>query len=317
MNKGLRIALNLLVFILIIGFVWYMVASLGKNEPLFGSVNSSGEQSPYKKISSIKTESNIISFDLYSEKIYIAVNQAVMIYGKEGVLLLKIPVGKEIRDIKVEDGRIYLLYPAEIEVFTSAGEKLTAWKARRNNADYCSMALSSEYVFVTDAKNKHICKYTKDGDFMAVILSPNGFVIPGYSFDIINFRDTIYCCNSGRHKIECYTLEGEYITSFGQPGNEAGSFAGCCNPAYLVATEQGDFLTSEKGNPRISCFSRDGKFHAILLGSKALGGGTKAYRLKVQDEKIYVAGKNTLSVYVFDPRHANSCANCPLACPLR
>jgi hypothetical protein len=29
-----------------------------------------------------------------------------------------------------------------------------------------------------------------------------------------------------------------------------------------------------------------------------LGGGTKAYSVKVQDNRIYVAGKNTLSVFV-------------------
>jgi hypothetical protein len=242
-----------------------------------------------------------------------------MIYGKDGALLLKIPVGKEIRDIKVEDERIYLLYPAEIEVFTLKGEKVAGWKARRNNSDYCSMALSSDYIFVTDAENKNICKYTKEGDFMAIILSPNGFIIPSYAFDIINIHDTIYCSNSGRHQIESYTLHGEYIASFGKSGSEAGSFAGCCNPVFLAATQCGDILASEKGNPRISCFSRDGKFRTILFDAKTLGGGTNAYRMKVKEDKIFVAGKNTLSEFVFDPQLAtqSACVGCPSNCPLR
>jgi len=319
MHKRLRILLNLLVFVLIIGFVLYIVGSLGKNDSFFGSINLAGEPSPYKKINTIKVKSEIIRFDLSEDNIFIAVNHSVMIYNKTGTLVKQFPVEQEIRDIKVEDDRIYLLYPAEIEVFTIEGEMIDGWKARRINSDYCSMALTSEYVFVTDAGNRQICKYTKDGDYLSVILSPDGFIIPSYSFDILNIGDTIYCVNSGRHLIERYTLEGEFIASFGKSGSEAGSFAGCCNPSFLASTTNGDLLTSEKGNPRISCFSRDGQFKALLLGGKALGGGVKAYSLKVQDDRIYVAGKNALSVFVYDPQLAaqSACAGCPSDCPLR
>ena len=317
MRKIIRISINIIIFVLIIGFVLYMVSSLGKNEPLFGSFNIGSEQSSYKKVSSIKTKSEIIRFDLSEERIFIAVNHAVLIYNKEGTLLKQFQVEQEIRDIKVEGDRLFLLYPASIEVFTVEGEKINGWTARRINSDYCSMALSSEYVFVTDAGNKNICKYTKEGDYMAVILSPDGFIIPSYAFDIINIRDTIYCSNSGRHRIESYSLEGEYLTSFGKSGNEAGSFAGCCNPVFLAVTQNGYILTSEKGSPRISCFSLDGSFNSMLMGSKTLGGGVKAYSLKVQGDKIYVAGKNALSAFVYDPQLAtqSTCAGCPADCP--
>ena len=319
MNKGIRITINVVIFTLIIGFAWYMVFTLGKGDTFFGNTIVNGEPSPYKKISAVKTKSEIIRFDLLDEKIYIATKQAIMIYDKAGTLIKQFPVSHEIRDIKVETGRIYLLYPTEIEVFTTDGDRITGWKARRDNSDYCSFVLASDYIFVTDAGNKHICKYTKAGEFMAIILSPDGFIIPSYAFDIIHINDTIYCSNSGRHQIECYTLEGEFIASFGKSGNEAGRFAGCCNPVYLAATPNGEILTSEKGNPRISCFSHRGTFKTVLLGSKALGGGTKAYDIKVQDDKVYVAGKNVLSVYVYDPQLAaqSACAGCPSDCPLR
>jgi len=322
MHKTLRVILNLLIFALIIGFVWYIANSLGKNESVWGGEAAYGQLegvSPYKKINTIQVKSDIINFDLSDEHIYIAVNHAVMIYSKAGILVKQISVGKEIRDIKVEDDQIYLLYPSEIEVFTLEGEKLTGWLAYRNSSDYCSMALSSEYIFVTDAENKNICRYTKEGEYLGVIISPNSFIIPSYAFDIINIQDTIYCVNSGRHRIESYTLEGKYIGSFGKSGGEAGSFAGCCNPVYIAATQYGDIITSEKGNPRISCYSRDGKFRTVLLDSKMLGGGTNAYSVKVQDDKIFVAGKNTLTEFVFDHRLAaqSSCAGCLVECPLR
>jgi hypothetical protein len=279
-----------------------MANSLGKNNSFFGGEAVDGQPegiSPYKKVKSFKAKSEIITFDLLGDKIYMAVNQAVLIYDMEGTLVKQIPAsGKEIRDIKVEDERIYLLYPSEIEVFTLEGERFAGWSARRNSSDYCSIVLSSEYIFVTDAGNKNICRYTREGDFLDFILSPNSFIIPSYAFDIINIQDTLYCSNSGRNRVERYTLEGKYLGSFGKAGSEAGSFAGCCNPTFLAATQYGDIITSEKGSPRISCYDREGTFKDILLGSRMLGGGTKAYSVKVQDDRIYVAGKNTLTVFV-------------------
>ena len=322
MHKGLRIVLNLLLLGVIIGFVWYTGATLRKGDALGGNSAETGQKegvSPYKKVHTIKTKSGIISFDLADDFIYIAVNHAIMIYDRVGALVRQYPIGKEIRDIQVEGDRIYVLYPDEIEVLSLEGERITGWKARRINSDYCAMALSSEYIFVTDAGNKRICKYTLEGEFVAVILSPEGFIIPSYAFDIINLRDTIYCSNSGRHRIERYTIEGEYIDAFGKSGNEAGRFAGCCNPVYLAATSNGDILTSEKGNPRIGCFSRDGAFKAMLLGSKVLGGGTVAYRVKVKGDRLFIAGKNVLSEYIYDAQLAaqSACAGCPADCPLR
>ena len=316
MNKGIRITMNILIFAVVIGFVWYMVSSLRKNEPIFGSIKMTGEQSVYKKVSSIKTKSEIVRFDLSDDKIFIALNHAVVVYSKAGTLVKQFPIEQEIRDIKVEDGRIYLLFPAAMAVYSVEGEEITGWKARRNNSDYCAMALTSDYVFVTDAGNKNICKYTKEGEYVAVILSPEGFIIPSFAFDILNIRDTIYCSNSGRHRIESYTLDGEFIAAFGKSGSEPGSFAGCCNPVYLAMTPNGDILTSEKGNPRISCFNRNGTFNAVLLYSKALSGGVKACSIKAVDGKLYVAGKNTLSVFVYDPQLAaqSACAGCPAEC---
>jgi len=131
----------------------------------------------------------------------------------------------------------------------------------------------------------------------------------------MSINDTIYCSNSGRHRIESYTTDGEFIASFGKSGSQAGAFAGCCNPVYLSESTDGHILTSEKGNPRISSYGRDGKFRAILLDSEMLGGGTEAYRMKICGENIYVAGKKTISVYNFDPNESqNPCNGCNKKC---
>ena len=155
---------------------------------------------------------------------------------------------------------------------------------------------------------------------MRFIKSPEGFVIPSYSFGIISINDTIYCSNSGKHRVESYTLDGEFITSFGAAGTQAEAFSGCCNPVYLEKGFDGNILTSEKGNPRISYYGKNGKFRAILFDSNMLGGGADAYKIKVSGENIYIANGKTISGYYKDGTcpsaiTGKSCAECEAVCP--
>lgn len=321
MNKTLKIILNIFVFVLIAGFGYYMVHSIMSDKAIFSGGGNAEDTlvSPYKKTNSFTAASEILCFDIYENMIYVALSGKISVFNLSGKHQRDFAIKKNVRDIVIEESAIYLLYATGIEVFTTEGEKIAGWDACSDNSDYCAFTVTDDYVFVTDAENKLITQFDKQGQLVRFIKSPRGFVIPSYSFDIININDTIFCSNSGRHKIESYTLDGKYIASFGATGTQAGAFAGCCNPVYLAATPWGDILTSEKGNPRISCYGRDGKFRTILLNSKMLGGGTQAYRAKMKDDKIYIAARKSLSVFVFDPELAagSACAGCPLNCPLR
>ncbi len=322
MKKSIKIAINILVLLLIGGFVWYMIRSVGKDESQtkqLETVEKDDFISPYELVSSIEIKSPIRSFEWYEEQLFVSAKDSVLIFDLLGNKRKSFPVNIENRDIEIEDDIVYVLYPTKIETYSLSGEKMKEWEACSDNSDYCSMALSAEFVFVTDAENKNICQYTKKGDFIRFIKSPNGFIIPSYSFDIVNINDTLYCANSGRHLIESYTLNGEYITAWGKSGEEAGAFAGCCNPAYLARTSQGSILTSEKGNPRISCYDKNGKFRTMLLNDKLLGGGSSAYQIKTDYDYIFTAGNKQISIFRFNPnltKHS-SCAGCTVDCPLR
>ncbi|KAA6311261.1 hypothetical protein EZS27_037575 [termite gut metagenome] len=110
------------------------------------------------------------------------------------------------------------------------------------------------------------------------------------------------------------------LGSFGKPGGAPGLFTGCCNPVYISQTSNGDVITSEKGDPRINCYGSDGSFRSLLLDSKSLGGGNTAYDVKVWKDKLFVAGKNKVSIYRYDTAlaaHAGACGGCDIDCPLR
>ncbi|MDL2265491.1 hypothetical protein LJC57_05450 [Parabacteroides sp. OttesenSCG-928-G07] len=275
--------------------------------------------SPYKLVSSFSVPDKIDSFEICEDKLVVAASNTIYIYDKSGSLLNNFAVGSDVRDVAVANNQIYLLYPTRIETYDLDGEWIREWEACSSESDYCQLAVTPDFVFVTDAANKNICKYTTEGNFVRFIQSPNGFIIPSYSFGIAYQDGVIYCSNSGRHQIESYTPEGEYIAAFGQAGGASGLFCGCCNPVHLSFTSTGEIITSEKGNPRISCYGQDGQFRSVLLDSKALGGGNMAYDVKVEKDRIFIAGKNLVSTFQYDRvlAAATSCSGCAVDCPLR
>lgn len=275
--------------------------------------------SPYRRTVSFDVPDGIEGFEIYGDKLVVAAANSVYVYDRSGALLNSFPIGSRLRDIAVDRDLIYLLFPARIEVYDPDGEWVRDWEACSEEADYCSFTVASGSVFVTDAAAKNICKYTAGGDFVKFIQSPNGFVIPSYSFGITSVGGAIYCSNPGRHQVESYSLDGEYLGAFGQAGGTAGLFCGCCNPVHLSYTSAGEIITSEKGNPRISCYGKDGQFRNVLLDTKALGGGHTAYDVKVQGDHIFIAGKNKLSTFRYDKTLASqtACARCGVSCPLR
>ena len=316
-RKAQRWGLNAAVFLIIGGFVWYMAASIHQEElPNDGTVRESEPfSSPYRQVASFELPEEIIRFELYRNRLFVSAGQSVYIFDINGKQLTHFPVGPDVRDITVGGEEIYLLYPTRIAVYSMDGKPTRHWEACSELSDYCSFTIAGDAVFVTDAENKNICKYTMEGYFVKFIQSPRNFIIPSYTFDIDCWNDTLYCVNSGRHSVETYTLNGDFIAAFGRPGSGAGFFTGCCNPAYISFTPTGALITSEKGTPRISCYTGDGRFRSVLLNNKALGGGNKAYQVKPYQDQLLVAGKNRIITFQYDQKAAvSACPGCAAGC---
>jgi len=326
MNKLLKITLNSLIFILIAGFGYYMIYSIQSEKKTIQPNRENEENmfiSPYKKINSFDAVSDILCFEVgvFQNWILVVLADRISFFEHSGKHLYDFQIEEGVRDVAVYDLMIYLLYPTKIVPYALKGCRGKEWEACSNNSDYCAITASKEYIFVTDAENKHIVQYDKQGKLVRFIKSREGFVIPSYSFDIINVNDTIYCSNSGRHKVESYTVNGKFIASFGKAGTQVGAFSGCCNPVYLAKNTDETILTSEKGNPRISCYEKNGDFREILFDNKILGDETNAYKVRIFDENIYIASGKTISVYGKDaanyvvtacPTNVKSCAECPM-----
>ena len=275
--------------------------------------------SPYRKIAAFKPQGTVSAIEMLDNSVIVASEHTVATYNLAGEHMTEFRAEELIRDIAVYDKKIYLLHPTKISAYSTDGQQLSSWEACSPESDYCQMTVFDGGVFVTDAANKNICKYTTDGAFSRFINSPSGFIVPSYSFGITNIDGVVYCSNPGRHQVESYTSEGNFIASFGSAGTDSGSFSGCCNPVHLTSTASGDIITSEKGISRISCYGRDGKFHATLLDQDALGVGYAAREVRLVGEKMVVAGEDNISIFQYDQQfaEATACGSCDKVCPLK
>ena len=275
--------------------------------------------SPYRRTFGFVVPDEITALELIGNQIVVGTANNIYRYGIDGELQGNFSVRSGLRDVAVYNDKFYLLFPSRIEVYDKQGEAIQEWEACSDDADYCQLTVLKEGIFVTDAAAKNICQYKLDGTLARFIKSPNGFVVPSYSFGITNINGHVFCSNPGRHIVEQYTVNGEYVASFGKSGMGAGEFSGCCNPVQIIATEKGELLTSEKGLPRISCYGSDGTFHSILLDDKALGGGHSAYDMRILGDKLIVAGGNKISVFQYDARRSAQtlCGSCTIECPMK
>jgi hypothetical protein len=293
------------------------IATVNKGK---SSDDDDGFVSAYRQITSFGVQGAIEAFDEYDGKLYAVVENGIAVVDYDGKLLSRFVVEEgTTRDMAVASDGIYLLRPASIQVYSHAGELLREWSACSPLSDYCSFTLAEDFVFVTDKDNKNLCKYTREGVFVKFISSPDRFIIPSLTYGVVYANNRIYCSNSGRHQVEIYSLDGEYQGAFGSAGGAQGYFCGCCNPVHLTLTPTGEIITSEKGNPRISCYGADGRFRSMLLDSRALGGGNVAFEAKVANDKLFVASKDKIAVFAYAPQMAvtDACAGCGINCGLK
>ncbi len=286
----------------------------------FDLIGEDGEfVSPYRRTFGFVVPDAVTAFDIDGGSIYLATPNNIYVYGMSGELQTNFSVPSDLRDIAIYNEQIYVLYPARIEVYGRDGDMKKSWEACSENSDYCSFAVCKEGVFVTDASNKNICKYNIDGTLSKFINSPNGFIVPSYCFAIAIVDGKVFCSNPGRHLVEQYSFDGDFIASFGKSGAGKGEFSGCCNPAIITSANGGEILTSEKGIPRVCCYDQSGKFRSVLLDSKALGGGHAAYDVRIMKDKLIVVGGDRVSIFQYNKNKSQetACGQCDKDCPLK
>jgi streptogramin lyase len=101
------------------------------------------------------------------------------------------------------------------------------------------------------------------------------------------------------HRIQKFTLDGQFITTWGSEGDGPGNFFG---PTMIAIDGSGNAYVSEQGNDRVQKFSAQGEF-LLEWGSEGTGNGQfkDPFGLVIDDDgNIYVADSGNHRIQKFD-----------------
>lgn len=210
--------------------------------------------------------------------LYIAGDMVIVVFAPNGQKLREIALVSEPTALAVgEDGSVYIGLTDRIEVYSSAGEKLSAWAPLRSGL-LTAIAVAGEDVFAADALNKVVRHYDKQGNPLGVIGAKDeahnipGIVVPSPYFDLLIAPDGLLrVVNPGRHRIEAYTFDGHLEWWWGKPSVGLDGFSGCCNPIALAMLPDGGFVTCEKGLVRVKVHDEEGSLTGVVAGPDQLG----------------------------------------------
>src|SRR5829696_3106765 len=126
-------------------------------------------------------------------------------------------------------------------------------------------------VYVADADNDRIQKFTASGDFLTKwgsLGSGDGqFNLP--ELIATDAAGNVYVADSQNDRIQKFTASGVFLTKWGSLGSGDGQLNG---PAGVATDPAGDIYVSEAGNDRIQKFTASGLF-LLKFGSAGSGDG--------------------------------------------
>ncbi|MHB1034795.1 MAG: NHL repeat-containing protein [Pirellulales bacterium] len=217
------------------------------------------------------------------DQIYVAGDKAIRVFDKDGARRSEIATGESPRCLavagpqQVGPGSLYVGFKDHVEVYDPAGARKARWEGLGPKAVLTSIAVSEEDVYAADFGNRIVLRYSGAGKLLGRIGQKDearkvpGFLIPSPYFDIAMGADGLLrVANTGCHRIEAYTPEGDLEFSWGKPSVRIDGFCGCCNPTHFAILPNGSFVTTEKGIPRVKVLDADGKLVCVVAGPKEL-----------------------------------------------
>ena len=243
------------------------------------------------------------------DNIYVAGDNTILIMKHDGELMTAVPTAETALCLDVDNnGDIYLAMNDHIEVFDRSGSEKAQWEQVGRDAMLTSIDVTDKFVFVADAGNRIVRKYDKRGNEVLRIAGKDerrdipGCIVPSRFFDVTVDPDGfIWVVNPGRHSLDNYTPEGDLRTSWGEYSMEIDGFCGCCNPGHITILDNGKFITSEKGIPRIKVYDRLGNLEAVVAGPDQFLEGTEGLDLTKDSEgRIIVLDPKRMMVRIFE-----------------
>lgn len=210
-------------------------------------------------------------------KIYVAGAGAVAVFDDNDAEVTRFAIDGTAKCLAVSpDGTLFVGFRNHVEVLDEVGTVEATWAELGPRAYVTSIALLNDDVYVADAGNRVVLRYSRDGEILGRIgeIDPDedipGIEVPSPYLDLaVNPDGDLWVVNPGRLGLERYRPDGSLVTSWYKPTLKLEGFSGCCNPTHIAFSDDGRLFTAEKGLVRIKAYDvTSGEFEELVAGSK-------------------------------------------------
>ena len=202
------------------------------------------------------------------DRIYIAADQGVLTFDGDGRLLSQTQLDRPTRCVATrENGDLLVGLAHHVEVFDTSLARKATWPSFGNESLITGLAVAGDEVFVADAANGLVWRCDSEGNMLDRIRrSAAGFASPAEFFSLSAADGKLHVANPLRHRIETYSTDGEFVSSWGKHSRDLAGFSGCCNPVSFAVLRDGCFVTAERGQPRVKLYDASGELVSLLAG---------------------------------------------------
>jgi len=241
-------------------------------------------------------------------RLFVAGDGGVRVFDAAGKPVLQFKTGGEPHCIALgKTGTVYVGMKDHVEVYDVSLKRAAAWKGLGERAYVTSLAVGKADVFVADAGNRVLLRYDTSGKLLKRIGEEDaakhapGLVVPSPYFDVaLGPEGMLWLTNPGRRRVECYTYDGAFRFAWGKFSMKVEGFCGCCNPTHLAIDAGGNFITSEKGLPRVKVHDDEGNFKSVVAAPADFADGTVGLDLAVDAKgRILVLDPKRREVRIF------------------
>ncbi len=246
-------------------------------------------------------------------RIYVAGDQAVRVLSQDGALQGEFALSGPPYCLAVAgDGAIVVGRKDYVEIYDAEGQLQATWQRLASRAYLTCVALSGDDVYVADAGDRAVLRYSRSGQLLSLIGQRDdtrgipGLVVPSPHLDVAVGSDGLLRVNNpGRRLVETYTAEGDLKGSWGRASQDLDGFCGCCNPTDIAVFPDGRVVTSEKGLVRVKVYDGWGKLEAIVAGPEAFAKGAAGLDLATDARgRVFVLDPKADEVIIFEPSEA-------------
>ena len=235
--------------------------------------------------------------------VYAGGESFIVCYDSQLKELWQIETPERITALAVSGDTLFATSEELIYLINPVGEIISEWGPYDADCLITSASANKEYLAIADAGNKIVFIIQKDGEVHSMIGHfGDRLLIPSPYFDVYLTDDNkLYMAHTGKFRIETWTTDGVYVSSFGEPGSAPGYFCGCCNPAHFTVVPQG-FITAEKGINRIKILGPIGGFIEYVSSVNDFVASSPLDVTSPDGEIIYGAHPADSKLYVFEKK---------------